>query len=89
MIFLMDNQLPSAENMSVSEIAASVNVKEMANKESRNNLHIVILICMIIFAILFVGLSVINFEGFIKTQNVKIIHAQNIHSQDVQKFTNQ
>ena len=84
----MDNQLPSAENMSVSAITAAANVREI-KQSPKNYLHTAVLIGMIIFAVLVVGLSVINFEGFVKTQDTKVIHAQSNHSQDVQKLTNQ
>ena len=86
----MDNQLPSAENMSVSAIAAMNNVKEVHDyKAPKHYLHTVILICMVIFAVFVVGLSVINFQGFASKQSVKLIHAQTSNTQDVQKLTNQ
>jgi len=84
----MDNQLPSAENMSVSAITAMANVKEI-NASPKNYLHAAILIGMVIFVIFVVGLSVINFEGFVKTQNVNTIHAQSNNAKDEQKLTNQ
>jgi len=84
----MENQLPNINNMSVNDISLMSNVKEVS-QGSKNYLHAVILAGMIIFAILIVGLSVVNFGGFVKTQEVKVTHAQNTHSQDVQKLTNQ
>ncbi len=88
MIFSMDNQLPSAEHMTVSEITAMANVKEI-KEPSKSYSHIVILIFMILFCITVVGVSVINFEGFVTTKSVSVIHAQINQTQDVQKLTSQ
>jgi hypothetical protein len=84
----MDNQLLSSENMSVSAISAMANVKEV-NTAPKNYLHTLLLIGMIIFAVFVVGLSVINFEGFVVKQDVKVINAQTSHSQDIKRLTNQ
>lgn len=84
----MDNQLPPTENMSVSAISAMANVKEVSPSQT-HYLHIFLLIGMILFAIFVVSLSVINFDGFVTTKTVKVIHAQTSHSDDVQKLTNQ
>ena len=84
----MDNQLPSAEHMTVSEITTMANVKEI-KEPPKNYGHIAILIFMILFCITVVGMSVVNFEGFVTTRNVSVIHAQINHTQDVQKLTGQ
>ena len=84
----MDNQLPNTESLSMSQLSALSNVKDLG-LEKKNYFHITVLFLMIVFSFLFVGLSIYNFDGLVQNKNIKVIHAQEKHVKDVQALTGQ
>ena len=84
----MDNQLPNTESLNMSQLSALSNVKDLGS-EKKNYLHIALLLLMVVFSLFVVGLSIYNFDGLIQNKNIKVVHAQDKHSKDVQTLTNQ
>jgi hypothetical protein len=78
----MDNQF-SASNLSVTNIAALSNVKEIVSVK-KSKASIVVLIIMIVFACLLVFLSVYQFDATVKPQTV---HATSSYNKQVQQLS--
>jgi hypothetical protein len=79
----MDNQF-SASNISVSNIAALSNVKEIAPAK-KSKISALVLIAMVIFAGLLVFLSVYQFGG--GTASPQTVHAASSYGKQVQQLT--
>jgi hypothetical protein len=80
----MDNQLPSG-NLSVSNIAALSNVKEVISAK-KNTMSVFILIIMVVFTCLLVFLSVYKFGTTIQSQS-KTVHNTASYNNQVQQLT--
>jgi hypothetical protein len=78
----MDNQF-SASNISVNNITALSNAKEITLTK-KSKISLLVLIVMIIFAGLLVFLSIYQFDATVKPQTV---HATSSYNQQVQQLT--
>jgi hypothetical protein len=84
----MDNNLDTGQSLSMSAISALSGVKE-ETAASTNYFNKLILMLMVVFAIIFVLASVINFGSFVTKQEIGSKIAGKNHNSDVQRLTNQ
>lgn len=83
----MDNNMEAGSDLSVSAIVAFSNVKE-EREPIKNYSSKIFLILMVLFVLVLVGVSVINFGSFAQKQGGKIINDRNVNRQDLQKLAN-